>query len=76
MTDETPDDFDPVTLEVYDLFRRQPGDAFTVEAISTQIGSDADEVAAALHELLEKDLIIEKGITDTTYRLSDGAPEL
>ena len=69
-------DLDPVALEVYDFFRRQPGEAFAVDAIATEIGYDADEVRAGLFELLERDLVIEKGITNPTYILSDAAPEL
>jgi hypothetical protein len=76
MMSDSASDFDPVALEVFDFFRRQPGEAFAVDAIASEIGYDADEVRAGLFELLERDLIIEQGIANPTYRLSDAAPEL
>jgi DNA-binding MarR family transcriptional regulator len=71
------EDLDPVTLEVYDFFRRQPGETFAVSAIAADTGYDADEVEAGLAQLVEGGYVEERGTGDATmYKLSDGAPEL
>ncbi len=76
MTEEAPYELDPVTLEIYDVFRRMPGEELSVEMLVTQSGYDADEVGAAMQQLLGQSLVVERGNTDTAYVLSDKAPEL
>lgn len=70
-------ELDPVTADVYDLFRRQPGDTFDIEAIARQLGYDADAIEPSLAHLLGTGLIVKRGDgSETAYVLSTAAPEL
>ncbi len=71
-------DFDPLTQEVFDLLRRQPGDVFTVDAIAEELGYTVEEVAPGLARL-EGQGLANRAQTDggaEGFICSPSAPEL
>ena len=70
-------DLDPVTAEVYDFLRRQPGEAFAMETIAGQLGYAADEIKPSLAHLVGTGVVEERGDgSESAYIVSTAAPEL
>jgi DNA-binding MarR family transcriptional regulator len=69
-------DLDPVTQEVFDLLRRQPGDVFSPDAIAEQVGYGGPDIAPALRQLLDLGFVEHAPGDQERYILSPSAPEL
>jgi hypothetical protein len=73
----TANDLDPVTAEVYDFLRRQPGEAFAMETLAGQLGYAADEIKPSLAHLVGTGVVEERGDgRESAYIVSTAAPEL
>ena len=69
---------DPTMQDVFDFLRRQPGEAFSGEAIAQQLGEKDEDVQAALSALQTRELVDERSSAagETTYIVSPSAPNL
>jgi predicted transcriptional regulator len=76
MTDLPHYDLDPVEQDVFDLMRRQPGDVFSLDDLSGQLGTAAPEVKTALRRLLDLGFVERASGDAEAFILSPAAPEL
>ena len=76
---EAPDfDLDPTTQDIFDLLRAQPGEAFSPDALTEQLGSTPADVRESLGTLTQLGLV-DRAPTPTgteAYIVSPAAPEL
>jgi DNA-binding IclR family transcriptional regulator len=67
-------DLDADTRDVFDLLRRQPGDAFTVGALAEQLDFAPEEIRASLQTLERLGLVNRAGVD--RFIISPSAPNL
>ncbi len=71
-------DLDATTLDIYDLLRRQPGDAFSVAALAEQLGESIEPINAGIATLERLGLVnrLEDAGAEPAFIISPSAPEL
>ncbi len=71
-------DLDQTSLDIFDLLRRQPGDAFSAAALAAELGEALDQITASVATLERLGLVNRVGEADGEPRfiVSPSAPEL
>ena len=77
MSDIPEYDLDAVAQDIFDLMRRQPGDAFSPDALADQLAYPRPEIETGLAQLEQLGFINRaRPAGSDVYALSPGAPEL
>ena len=71
-------DLDATTLDIYDLLRRQPGDAFSAAVLAEQLDESIEPINGGIATLERLGLVnrLEDAGAEPTFIISPSAPEL